>query len=68
MLDRPPAGALTPRWTTYFTVDDAEHVERAGVRLGGTISMSLKNIAGMGRICGITSPQGVAFQVVEYTR
>jgi predicted enzyme related to lactoylglutathione lyase len=68
MADRTPTGVVTPRWTTYFTVDDAAAAERAAVRLGGTLDMPLRDIPGMGRFCGITSPQGVTFQAVEYAR
>ena len=67
MAIRPQMGAVAPYWSTYFTVDDAEAAERTAVRLGGTVSMSLKDVPGR-RFCGLTSPQGVDFNVVQYLR
>lgn len=57
-----------PHWTTYFTVDDADEAAREAVGLGAEIHMALHDIPGIGRFCGITSPQGVAFNVIRWTR
>jgi predicted enzyme related to lactoylglutathione lyase len=64
----PPMGSVQPHWRTYFTVKDAEEVVRMAVEFGGTITMSMREVSGGGRICGITSPQGVAFCVSQYAR
>jgi predicted enzyme related to lactoylglutathione lyase len=58
---------VMPGWVTYFTVEDAEAAARKAVALGGTVSMSMKEVPTR-RFCGITSPQGVGFRVVQYAR
>jgi hypothetical protein len=63
----PRMGNLQPHWGTYFTVADAEETAREAVELGGTLCMTLKDAPGV-RFCGITSPQGVAFRVVQSIR
>jgi uncharacterized protein len=63
----PPMGALRPHWATYFTVRDADETAREAVKLGARLCMTMKNVPGVGRFCGITSPQGVTFRVVQYT-
>jgi predicted enzyme related to lactoylglutathione lyase len=35
---------------------------------GARICMTMKEAPGVGRFCGITSPQGVTFYVIQYTR
>jgi predicted enzyme related to lactoylglutathione lyase len=59
---------VRPHWTTYFTVDDADEAAREAVGLGAKIHVALRDIPGIGRFCGITSPQGVAFNVIRWTR
>jgi len=63
----PQMGNLAPHWATYFTVKDADETARVAVKLGGKICVPLKDIPGIGRFCGITSPQGVTFYVIRYT-
>ena len=62
----PKMGELRPQWKTYFTVKDAEASVRDALTLGATISMTMKDIPGGGRICGIVSPQGVPFSIAQY--
>ncbi len=57
-----------PRWTTYVTVDDADETAREAVGLGAEVHVPLNEIPGVGRFCGMTSPQGVAFHVIHYVR
>ncbi|MDR3623187.1 MAG: VOC family protein [Paludisphaera borealis] len=57
-----------PRWATYFAVDDADATAREAVELGATIVFALREVPGVGRFCGIASPQGVPFFVIEYAR
>jgi uncharacterized protein len=59
---------VQPHWRTYFTVKDADATARKAVELGGTLCMTMKDVPGLGRFCGITSPQGVTFWVVKYGR
>jgi hypothetical protein len=59
-------GAVRSGWRTYFTVENAERVANEAVILGATLSMRLRDLPRVGRSCGITSPQGVPFCVIEY--
>ena len=69
MLQITPAmGQMPAQWLTYFTVNDAEAAALEAVKLGGKICMTMKEAHGVCRFCSMTSPQGVMFYVVEYTR
>jgi predicted enzyme related to lactoylglutathione lyase len=63
----PQMGGLRPHWKTYFTVTDADETAREAVELGAKLCMTMKDVPGVCRFCGITSPQGVTFRVVQYT-
>lgn len=63
----PEMGAMRPNWLIYFTVDDADVTAKKAVELGGKICLPLRDIPGVGRFCGIVSPQGVMFYVMKYT-
>jgi predicted enzyme related to lactoylglutathione lyase len=63
----PQMGNVQPHWVTYFTVTDAEETARKAIELGATLCMTMKDVAGV-PFCGITSPQGVTFRVVQYMR
>jgi predicted enzyme related to lactoylglutathione lyase len=62
----PQMGELRPHWTTYFSVKDADATAREAVNLGAKLCMTMKDVPGVSRFCGITSPQGVTFRVVQY--
>jgi predicted enzyme related to lactoylglutathione lyase len=62
----PQMGNQRPQWVTYFTVTDAEATAREAVTLGAVICRRVRDVPGTGRFCGITSPQGITFCVVEY--
>jgi predicted enzyme related to lactoylglutathione lyase len=64
----PEMAGLRPHWTTYFTVKDADEAAREAVALGARLHVALHDIPGIGRFCGITSPQGVMFNVIQYIR
>lgn len=64
----PQMGKMRPCWWTYFTVNDADEAARKAVELGATICMTMKEVPGVGRFCAMTSPQGVTFYVIQYTR
>ena len=67
MMSIPPGqGGTTPRWETYFTVDDADEAARLAQRLGATICAPPEDIPGIGRAAVIESPQGVPFAVIKY--
>jgi predicted enzyme related to lactoylglutathione lyase len=61
-------GNLRPHWGTYFSVDDADKAADEAVRLGAKLCVRVRDIPGVGRFCGITSPQGVTFYVIKYSR
>ena len=63
----PRMGTLRPCWVTYFTVTDADEAAREAVGLGATLCRRMHDIPGVGRSCGITSPQGITFCIIEYT-
>jgi|SRR6516225_6326760 len=62
----PQMGELRPHWVTYFTVKDVAATADDALGLGGKLCMTIKEVPGICRFCGITSPQGVTFRVVEY--
>lgn len=62
----PDMGPMPPHWGVYFTVDDADAAARHAGELGGTVHVPLMDVEGVGRMCGITSPEGVMFYVITY--
>ena len=64
----PQMGSPRPHWATYFTVNDADEAARQAIDLGAKLCAPVQDIPGVGRFCGITSPQGVTFYVIQYTR
>ena len=63
---RPHMALQRPHWATFFTVEDVEHTALEALRLGGTLSVPILELPGVGRFCGITSPQGLTFYVISY--
>ncbi|MFO1315610.1 MAG: VOC family protein [Burkholderiales bacterium] len=68
MAITPDMGAVQPHWGTYFTVDDADAAARAAPALGARLYIPPMDVPGVGRFCGIASPQGVPFMVMRYER
>ena len=64
----PEMAGVRPHWATYFTVADADEAAQEAVRLGARLHMPLQDVPGVGRGCGLTSPQGVTFHVIEFPR
>jgi predicted enzyme related to lactoylglutathione lyase len=62
----PEMAGLRPQWATYFTVTDVEAAASTAAQWGAKIHRTPQDIPGVGRICGITSPQGVLFTVIQY--
>ena len=62
----PHMGGASPNWGVYFTVDDVEGAEAKAKGLGGKVCMPPMQIEGVGRMCGVESPQGVSFYVIQY--
>lgn len=59
---------VPPCWMTYFTVSDADATARDAEQLGGPVYLAVKQAADVGRFCGIRSPQGVHFLVMQSVR
>ncbi|MCE9601165.1 MAG: VOC family protein [Gemmatimonadetes bacterium] len=68
MAITPEMHGVPPCWMPYFTVSDADAAAREAVRLGGSVYLGVKEAASVGRFCGIRSPQGVHFLVMQYVR
>jgi predicted enzyme related to lactoylglutathione lyase len=67
MMPIPPGKeCVKPHWGTYFTVDDADEAAREATEPGGTLFVPPMDIPGIGRFCGIESPQGVKFYAIRY--
>lgn len=62
----PQMGPMKSHWTLYFCVRNADDAARTAAKLGGKVHVPVQSIPEVGRFCGITSPQGVAFFVLEY--
>jgi uncharacterized protein len=62
----PNMGETRPQWGTYFTVTDADETAREAVKLGADIRAPVRDVPGIGRLCGVTSPQGVRFHVIQH--
>lgn len=59
-------GDFPPHWGVYFTVDDVDAAERQARELGATICVPAQDVPGVGRFCGVISPQGVSFYMIRY--
>ena len=68
MAITPQMGKRRSHWGSYFTVKDAGAAAREAVDLGARLCVALRDIPGIGHFCGITSPQGVTFYVIQYQR
>lgn len=62
----PDMGPIPPHWGTYFTVQDADAAARTVTASGGSVFLPVRDIPGVGRFCGIISPQGVRFYAIQY--
>ncbi|MFN8178878.1 MAG: VOC family protein [bacterium] len=68
MAITPEMGGMPPCWGTYFTVKDADETAREAAKLGAALCVPPQDVPGVGRFCGITSPQGVTFFAIRYAR
>jgi uncharacterized protein len=64
----PEMGTTRPHWGTYFTVKDVDETAREAVGLGARLCVPVRDIPGIGRFRGITSPGGVTFYAIKYSR
>ena len=56
---------MKPQWNVYFTVDDVDETASLAKKLGGKVFFDLLDIPNVGRMCGISSPQGVPFYTMS---
>jgi uncharacterized protein len=61
-----PQPDIPPHWGTYFTVNDTDEAAKTAEGLGATLFVPSMDIPGIGRFCGIISPQGVRFYAIQY--
>lgn len=66
MAITPEMGTFPPHWGVYFTVNDTDEAARQATELGAAIFVPPQDIPGIGRFCGIVSPQGVRFYAIKY--
>ncbi|MES2523156.1 MAG: VOC family protein [Gemmatimonadota bacterium] len=66
MAITPDMAPMPPHWGVYFTVDDADAATRHAEALGATVHVPIMDVEGVGRMSGITSPEGVMFYVITY--
>jgi predicted enzyme related to lactoylglutathione lyase len=64
----PHMGNIPAHWGVYFTVKSADETAGEAARLGAKLCVPVQDIPTVGRICGITSPQGVVFYAITYAR
>jgi predicted enzyme related to lactoylglutathione lyase len=62
------AGGMKPDWCVYFTVTDPDDTARIATANGGKICVPPAEIPGVGRFCGIISPEGITFYAIRYSR
>jgi predicted enzyme related to lactoylglutathione lyase len=62
----PEMGDFPPHWACYMNVADVDVAVAKARALGGSIQLEPHDIPNVGRIAGITSPQGVMFYVIRY--
>lgn len=64
----PELGDAPSQWGTYFTVRDVDATAQQAVALGANLVVPPQDVPGVGRFCGIVSPQGVMFYAITYAR
>jgi predicted enzyme related to lactoylglutathione lyase len=65
-LTGPPPGwpdEIPALWGVSFAVEDADAIAAKGQELGGTLTMTAVDVAGVGRIAGLIDPWGAVFNV-----
>ena len=60
-------GDKVKKLAMYEAPYNDDEAARQAVELGGKICLPMVDVPGACRFCGITSPQGVEFRVVQYT-
>jgi predicted enzyme related to lactoylglutathione lyase len=61
----PPVQDITPAWTTYLAVSDADRTAAAITEAGGQLVMPVMDVLKEGRMAVVTDPAGAAFGLWE---
>lgn len=61
------ANDVVPCWDPYICVENIDSSIQKVKQLGGEIILSKTNIPNMGNFCVIKDPQGISFNIIEYT-
>ena len=64
----PEMGSFPPHWGVYCTVEDVDASAAKITELGGTITLPLMDVPGVGRMVGFSSPQGVMLYAITYPK
>src|SRR5690606_7198088 len=62
----PELGDFPTHWAAYFTVDNVDQSAELVTQLDGEIILPPHDIPGVGRIAGVSSPQGVMFYMLTH--
>lgn len=61
----PPVEGVPNHWSVYFGVEDADAAAALAEELGGTVVAAPFAVPGIGKMAGITDPQGAFFMVMQ---
>ena len=61
----PEMGEFPPHWGVYFGVADVDESVAQAQSLGGAVTVSAFDIPNIGRIAGLSDPQGAAFVIFQ---
>jgi len=61
----PPVQGAPNHWATYFGVADCDAAAAKAAELGGTIVAEPFEIPGVGKMAGVTDPQGAFFMMMQ---
>lgn len=65
MAIMPEMGPMPPNWTVYFAVEDCEASCAKAESLGGKVFLPPMDVANVGRMAGISDPQGGGFMIIK---
>lgn len=68
LMPIPEGMTSAAHWGVYFTVNDIDTSTATAVQSGGALCVPIRAIPSVGRFCGLISPQGVMFYLLEYAR
>ena len=66
MATPPEAKGMPPRWGVYVTVNNLDESLAQAKALGATVCMEPMTVPGVGRMAGLSDPQGAMFSIIQY--